>query len=293
MSRWCEAMESATHLRLPWRLLREKLAPTQPGFPILDVHYKLTLELLDTDLIVSTMCFSTWFVDSLFCVRIFFVVSLSRDNKKTDGMNQYGSIHESKKNVQHLLYAALNLCMLINLSYMESFLYVVISSLNFLSFFFARKLLMPAQQVLLIHFIGTKAAWKPSSEYWTKIIQVCHRNLFSILIYFCMHSSLEWLRNCFEKPIVPLILSDSMALQSEQARERERKKMCEWVSETEKVVVEIGMCNATTGNVRNVVETFSPSQIRHLICHRQLIKEIGSNWTKNDDDENNNKNVLN
>lgn len=53
LSRWCEAMESATHLGLPWRLLREKLAPTQPGFPPLDVHYNLTLELLNTDLIVS------------------------------------------------------------------------------------------------------------------------------------------------------------------------------------------------------------------------------------------------
>lgn len=53
MSRWCEAMEAATHLGLPWRLLREKLAPVQPGSPPLDVHYNLTLELLDTDLIVS------------------------------------------------------------------------------------------------------------------------------------------------------------------------------------------------------------------------------------------------
>lgn len=46
-------MESATHLGLPWRLLRDKLAPIQPGFPPLDVHYNLTLELLNTDLIVS------------------------------------------------------------------------------------------------------------------------------------------------------------------------------------------------------------------------------------------------
>lgn len=52
MSRWCEAMEVATGLGLPWRLLREKLAPIQPGFPPLDVHYNLTLDLLDTDLIV-------------------------------------------------------------------------------------------------------------------------------------------------------------------------------------------------------------------------------------------------
>lgn len=56
MSRWCEAMEAATGLGLPWRLLREKLAPMQLGFPPLDVFYNLTLELLDTDLIVSTRC---------------------------------------------------------------------------------------------------------------------------------------------------------------------------------------------------------------------------------------------
>lgn len=54
MSRWCEAMEAATGLGLPWRLLREKLAPMQPDFPPLDVHYNLTIELLDTDRIVST-----------------------------------------------------------------------------------------------------------------------------------------------------------------------------------------------------------------------------------------------
>lgn len=60
MSRWCEAMESATHLGLPWRLLRDKLAPIQPGFPPLDVHYNLTLELLDTDLIVSYTAFTSF-----------------------------------------------------------------------------------------------------------------------------------------------------------------------------------------------------------------------------------------
>lgn len=62
MSRWCEAMEAATHLGLPWRLLREKLAPVQHGSPPLDVHYNLTLELLDTDLIVSLYINSTIFL---------------------------------------------------------------------------------------------------------------------------------------------------------------------------------------------------------------------------------------
>lgn len=54
LSKWCEAMETATHLGLPWRLLREKLAPIQPDVILTDVHYALTLQMLDTDLIVST-----------------------------------------------------------------------------------------------------------------------------------------------------------------------------------------------------------------------------------------------
>lgn len=48
-------MEAATHLGLPWRLLRDKLAPIQPDTAQTDVHYKLTLQMLDTDLIVSAM----------------------------------------------------------------------------------------------------------------------------------------------------------------------------------------------------------------------------------------------
>lgn len=47
-------METATHLGLPWRLLREKLAPIQSDAVPTDVHYTLTLRMLDTDLIVST-----------------------------------------------------------------------------------------------------------------------------------------------------------------------------------------------------------------------------------------------
>lgn len=54
LSKWCEAMETATHLGLPWRLLREKLAPIQSEAVPTDVHYTLTLQMLDTDLIVST-----------------------------------------------------------------------------------------------------------------------------------------------------------------------------------------------------------------------------------------------
>lgn len=47
-------MEAATKLGLPWRLLREKLAPPENGGVITDVNYRKTLEMLDTDLIVGS-----------------------------------------------------------------------------------------------------------------------------------------------------------------------------------------------------------------------------------------------
>jgi hypothetical protein len=46
-------METATNLRLPWRMLREKLAPVEKDEPLSKVHYSKTLDLLDTDEIVS------------------------------------------------------------------------------------------------------------------------------------------------------------------------------------------------------------------------------------------------
>lgn len=52
LSKWCEAMEAATKLGLPWRLLRDKLAPPETDSVNTDVNYRKTLEMLDTDLIV-------------------------------------------------------------------------------------------------------------------------------------------------------------------------------------------------------------------------------------------------
>ena len=54
LAKWCEAMETATHLGLPWRLLRERLAPPDPDYVATCVHYNKTLELLDSDFMVST-----------------------------------------------------------------------------------------------------------------------------------------------------------------------------------------------------------------------------------------------
>lgn len=58
MNVWCVALENATQLQLPWRVLREKLAPgpivvKQNGVTYVD--YESTLELLDTDIVVSDL----------------------------------------------------------------------------------------------------------------------------------------------------------------------------------------------------------------------------------------------
>lgn len=50
MSQWSEAMESVTNFKLPWRLLREKLAVVNENNEIL---YETTLEMIESDDIVS------------------------------------------------------------------------------------------------------------------------------------------------------------------------------------------------------------------------------------------------
>lgn len=50
LSQWSEAMESVTNFKLPWRLLREKLAVVNANNEIL---YQKTLEMIESDDIVS------------------------------------------------------------------------------------------------------------------------------------------------------------------------------------------------------------------------------------------------
>lgn len=54
LSKWCEALEAATHLGLPWRMLRERLSPPEAEMSPTEVNYQKTLILLDTDAIVSS-----------------------------------------------------------------------------------------------------------------------------------------------------------------------------------------------------------------------------------------------
>lgn len=46
LSQWSEAMESVTNFKLPWRLLREKLAVVNENNEIL---YENTLQLIEID----------------------------------------------------------------------------------------------------------------------------------------------------------------------------------------------------------------------------------------------------
>lgn len=49
LSQWSEAMESVTNFKLPWRLLREKLAVVNENNEIL---YENTLQMIESDDIV-------------------------------------------------------------------------------------------------------------------------------------------------------------------------------------------------------------------------------------------------
>uniref|UniRef100_A0A336KZ48 Serine/threonine-protein phosphatase with EF-hands n=1 Tax=Culicoides sonorensis TaxID=179676 RepID=A0A336KZ48_CULSO len=66
LSKWCEALEAATHLGLPWRMLRERLSPPEPDTPPTEVDYVKTLVLLDTDAIREAQAGSTSVAESLY-----------------------------------------------------------------------------------------------------------------------------------------------------------------------------------------------------------------------------------
>ncbi|KAH8366824.1 hypothetical protein KR093_010079, partial [Drosophila rubida] len=63
ISKWCYVMEKVTKLGLPWRLLREKLAP---GTDSKSVNYFRTLDLLDTDVIMEAEADGTSVMDALY-----------------------------------------------------------------------------------------------------------------------------------------------------------------------------------------------------------------------------------
>ncbi|XP_061393751.1 serine/threonine-protein phosphatase rdgC-like, partial [Musca vetustissima] len=66
VSHWCDAMEKATNLGLPWRLLRPRLAPSTDERSTNEVNYLTTLDLLDTDTIIEAQAQETSVADSLY-----------------------------------------------------------------------------------------------------------------------------------------------------------------------------------------------------------------------------------
>jgi hypothetical protein len=62
LAQWSEAMEAVTQFKLPWRLLREKLAVVNANNEIL---YESTLQMIESDDIVSCARLSSFFDESL------------------------------------------------------------------------------------------------------------------------------------------------------------------------------------------------------------------------------------
>ncbi|KAL7734450.1 hypothetical protein ACLKA6_010777 [Drosophila palustris] len=63
IAKWCHVMENVTKLGLPWRMLRDKLAP---GTDAQNVNYFRTLDLLDTDVIMEAEADGTTVMDALY-----------------------------------------------------------------------------------------------------------------------------------------------------------------------------------------------------------------------------------
>lgn len=73
VAQWSDTMERVMQMSLPWRLMRDRLAPPfSPDEPNI-VNYLLTLELLETDVIVS--------VDSWKILKKFYII-LKKKKKK-------------------------------------------------------------------------------------------------------------------------------------------------------------------------------------------------------------------
>ncbi|KAG4066467.1 hypothetical protein HA402_007103 [Bradysia odoriphaga] len=100
LSKWCEAMEAATKLGLPWRLLRDKLSPPENDSVVTDVNYRKTLEMLDTDLIKTAHAGSTSVADSLYknksSLEVIFRI-LDKDNSGFISLDEFGEACELLK----------------------------------------------------------------------------------------------------------------------------------------------------------------------------------------------------
>ncbi|KPU78056.1 uncharacterized protein Dana_GF10046, isoform B [Drosophila ananassae] len=85
ITNWCVVMEKVTKLGLPWRLLRDKLAP---GTDSQKVSYYRTLDLLDTDVILEAEADGTSVMDALYAnkaslVAIFNIIDADNSGEIT------------------------------------------------------------------------------------------------------------------------------------------------------------------------------------------------------------------
>lgn len=55
MSDWCRALETATELALPWRMLRDKLVALEPETQL--VKYSTTFDKINNSDITVSVCF--------------------------------------------------------------------------------------------------------------------------------------------------------------------------------------------------------------------------------------------
>ncbi|XP_058834383.1 serine/threonine-protein phosphatase rdgC isoform X2 [Topomyia yanbarensis] len=111
ITKWCEAMEAATNLGLPWRMLKDKLAPVDnptaatTAATVTEVCYRKTLHLLDTDSFKSAQNGTTSVAESLYknksSLETIFRI-LDKDNSGQISLEEFGEACELlKKHFPH------------------------------------------------------------------------------------------------------------------------------------------------------------------------------------------------
>ncbi|XP_058465833.1 serine/threonine-protein phosphatase rdgC [Malaya genurostris] len=110
ITKWCEAMEMATNLGLPWRMLKDKLAPvdisqTATTTTVTEVCYRKTLHLLDTDSFKSAQNGTASVAESLYknksSLEAIFRI-LDKDNSGQISLEEFGEACELlKKHFPH------------------------------------------------------------------------------------------------------------------------------------------------------------------------------------------------
>uniref|UniRef100_A0A182IJK1 Serine/threonine-protein phosphatase n=1 Tax=Anopheles atroparvus TaxID=41427 RepID=A0A182IJK1_ANOAO len=102
LAKWCEALESATNLGLPWRMLKDKLAPADNPTAssvatITEVNYRKTLHLLDTDSFKSAQNGTASVAESLYknksSLEAIFRI-LDKDNSGQISLEEFGEACE-------------------------------------------------------------------------------------------------------------------------------------------------------------------------------------------------------